>query len=77
MAKQAMERTGTLRGFVKSERHQRIAALAFEFWLARAFRDGSPVNGLAPGRPGSSAHDGGSVEKANNGRTVSVAASIR
>jgi hypothetical protein len=42
MAKEATELTGTLRGLVKSERHRRIAALAFEFWLARAFRDGSP-----------------------------------
>jgi len=42
MAKQAMEMTGTLRGLVQSERHQRIAALAFEFWLTRAFRDGLP-----------------------------------
>jgi hypothetical protein len=42
MAKQATEMTGTLRGLVKSETHRRIAALAFEFWLARAFRDGSP-----------------------------------
>jgi hypothetical protein len=42
MAKQATEMTGTLRGLVKSERRRRIAALAFEFWLARAFRDGSP-----------------------------------
>jgi Protein of unknown function (DUF2934) len=42
MAKHATEMTGILRGLVKSERHRRVAALAFEFWLARGFRDGSP-----------------------------------
>jgi hypothetical protein len=42
MAIQATEMTGTLHGLVKRERPQRIAALAFEFWLERAFRDGSP-----------------------------------
>ena len=29
-----------------SEQQQEIAALAFEFWLARAFRGGSPVDDL-------------------------------
>jgi hypothetical protein len=42
MAKPAIEMTAALRDNVESERQERIAALAFEFWLARAFRGGSP-----------------------------------
>jgi hypothetical protein len=42
LAQPATEMTGTLRRRVQSERHRKIAALAFEFWLARAFRNGSP-----------------------------------
>lgn len=73
MANQATEMTGTPRGFVKSERHQRIAALAFEYWL-ESFPGWVTGNGLASGRPGSPAQDGGSADKANHGWTVSVAA---
>jgi hypothetical protein len=42
MAKPATELTEALRGVVEFERQKKIAALAFEFWLARAFRTGSP-----------------------------------
>lgn len=42
MANPAKELTETLRTVVESERQEKIAALAFEFWLARAFRNGSP-----------------------------------
>jgi hypothetical protein len=42
MANQATELTAVLRDGVESEKQERIAALAFEFWLARAFRNGSP-----------------------------------
>jgi len=42
MAKHATEMTASLRDFVESERQKKVAALAFEFWLARAFRSGSP-----------------------------------
>lgn len=42
MAREATEMTATLREVVEAERHRRVAALAFEFWLARAFRGGSP-----------------------------------
>jgi hypothetical protein len=42
MARQATEMTATLREVVEAERHKKVAARAFEFWLARAFRSGSP-----------------------------------
>jgi len=31
---------------IKSKCHEKIAALAYEFWLARGFRDGSPEEDL-------------------------------
>ena len=42
LAKQATEMTATLWNRVESDRQKKVAALAFEFWLARAFRSGSP-----------------------------------
>jgi len=42
MAKGATEMTVTRRDIVELERQEKVAALAFEFWLARAFRGGSP-----------------------------------
>jgi hypothetical protein len=42
MAIRATELTETLRAGVEFERQKKIAALAFEYWLARAFRTGSP-----------------------------------
>jgi len=42
MAMQATKITSTLPNLSESEKQQKIAVLAYEFWLARAFRDGSP-----------------------------------
>jgi hypothetical protein len=42
LAKQATEMTATLWNRVESERQKKVAALAFEYWLARTFRSGSP-----------------------------------
>ena len=51
MANPATELTESLRAIVESERQEKIAALAFEFWLARAFRSGSPEpTGFGPTR---------------------------
>jgi hypothetical protein len=43
MANQVTKMTSTLPDFSESERQQKIAALAYEFWLERAFRSGSPA----------------------------------
>jgi Protein of unknown function (DUF2934) len=43
MANQATKMTATLPDLSESEKQQKIAALAYEFWLARAFRGGSPA----------------------------------
>lgn len=43
MANQATKRTSALPELSESEKQQKIAALAFEHWLARAFRGGSPA----------------------------------
>jgi len=42
MANQATKMTSTLPDLSESEKQQKIAALAYEFWLARAFRNGAP-----------------------------------
>jgi hypothetical protein len=41
-AKRATNMTAILQDLIESERQEKVAALAFEFWLARAFRSGSP-----------------------------------
>ena len=43
MANQATKTTLTLPNLSESERQQKIAARAYEFWMARAFRNGSPA----------------------------------
>jgi len=43
MANQAIRMTLTLLDLSELEKQQKIAARAYEFWLARAFRDGSPA----------------------------------
>ena len=43
MANLATRMTSTLPDLSESENQQKIAALAYEFWLARAFRGGSPA----------------------------------
>jgi len=42
MINQAKTMTSTLLDFSELQKQQKIAALAYEFWLARAFRCGSP-----------------------------------
>jgi len=42
MAKEATAITTVLRQTLGSGKQEQIAALAFEYWLARGFRDGSP-----------------------------------
>ncbi len=42
MATQSAKMTSTLPRLSESEKQQKIAALAYEIWLARAFRSGSP-----------------------------------
>jgi len=42
MANQATKMTSTLPSLSEPEKQQKIAVLAYEFWLARAFRNGSP-----------------------------------
>jgi len=43
MASQAAKITSTLLYLSEPEKQQKIAAVAYEFWLARAFRGGSPA----------------------------------
>jgi hypothetical protein len=43
MANHAVKMISTLPDLSESERQQKIARLAYEFWLARAFRGGSPA----------------------------------
>ena len=43
MANQATKMTPILPDVSESANQQKIAALAYEFWLARAFRSGSPA----------------------------------
>ena len=42
MATQATNVTLTLPDLSESEKQQKIAALAYQYWLERAFRGGSP-----------------------------------
>ena len=42
MENQETTLTSTLPDLSESEKQQKIAALAYEFWLARNFRNGSP-----------------------------------
>jgi hypothetical protein len=42
MATHATKTTSTLLDLSEPEKQQKIAALAYNFWLARAFRRGSP-----------------------------------
>ena len=43
MADQATKMTATPLDFSEPEKQQKIAALAYQFWLARAFHRGSPA----------------------------------
>jgi len=43
MANQATKMISTLPNLTDRRSQQRIAAVAYEFWLARAFRGGSPA----------------------------------
>ena len=43
MANRTTKMTATLPDLSEPERQQKIAALAYGFWLARAFRGGSPA----------------------------------
>jgi hypothetical protein len=74
MTKQATEMSGTLRGLVKSERPPENRGAGVRVLAGESFPGWITGNGLAPGRPGSSAQAGRSIEKANNSWTVSVAA---
>lgn len=42
MANQATKMTSTLANLSESEKQQKIATLAYEYWVVRAFRKGSP-----------------------------------
>jgi len=43
MSNQGVKMTSTPPGFSVSDEQQKIATLAYELWLARAFRGGSPA----------------------------------
>ena len=43
MANQATKMISTLPNLAERRNQQKIAAVAYEFWLARAFRGGSPA----------------------------------
>jgi hypothetical protein len=43
MTNQAIKMTVTMLDLPESARQRKIAALAYEVWLARAFRSGSPA----------------------------------
>ena len=43
MANQAAKMISTLPNLAERRSQQKIAAVAYEFWLARAFRGGSPA----------------------------------